>query len=153
MKKLLIQITKFGIVGTIAFLIDWGLFNIVLILGTIFGGEKFASQELFTLFATSAGFIISLVFNYLASMKFVFKHKKEMNRLKEFLIFSVLSLIGLMINNFVVWLVVYGFPWAHTVPQLLKDNIGKISATAIVMIWNFVTRKIFLDDYKKSNSI
>ena len=145
MKKLLGQIAKFGVVGIIAFFIDWGIFNIILVTGTFVAGEEFASQEWFTLLATTCGFTISVIFNYIASMKFVFKHKEDMNRVKEFIIFVVLSLIGLGINNLVVWFVAHGCPWPFECAQLLKDNVAKIIATAIVMVWNFVTRKILLD--------
>ena len=155
MKKLIEQILKFGVVGAIAFFIDWGVFNIVLISGTFIAGEEFASQEWFTLLATTLGFTISVIFNYLASMKFVFTHKEGMSRRREFIIFVILSLIGLGINNLVVWFIAHGCPWPFEVAQLLKDNAAKIIATAIVMVWNFVTRKILLDagdDTEKSSS-
>lgn len=145
MKKLFLQISKFGIVGFFAFLIDWGLFNAVLFIGAFCWGEDFVSQEWYTLLATSTGFVISLIFNYLASMKFVFTHKENMNRAKEFVIFAVLSLLGLLINNFVVWAIAHGIPWPFEINQFIKDNVAKIVATGIVMIWNFTTRKKFLD--------
>ena len=145
MRKLIKQFMKFGVVGIIAFFIDWGLFNIILIAGGVIAGNEFASQEWFTLLATTIGFTVSVIFNYLASMKFVFKHKEDMSRTKEFIIFIILSIIGLGINNLVVWFFAYICPWPFAISQLLKDNIGKIIATGIVMIWNFVTRKILLD--------
>lgn len=145
MKKLIKQFMKFGVVGIIAFFIDWGLFNLILIVGGLLCGDEFASQEWYTLMATTIGFSVSVIFNYIASMKFVFKHKEEMSRTKEFVIFLILSIIGLGINNLVVWIFAYAIPWPFAVSQLLKDNVAKIIATAIVMIWNFVTRKILLD--------
>lgn len=150
MKKLITQFMKFGVVGVIAFFIDWGLFNLILIIGGAIAGEEFASQEWFTLLATTIGFSVSVVFNYLASMKYVFKHKEEMSRSKEFIIFLVLSIIGLGINNLAVWFFAYICPWPFTASQLLKDNVAKIIATGIVMVWNFVTRKILLDDTKNN---
>lgn len=145
MKKLIQQIMKFGVVGVIAFFIDWSIFNIILISGRFLCGQEFASQEWFTLTATTIAFTVSVIFNYIASMKYVFKHKEDMNRAKEFIIFLVLSIIGLGINNLVVWFVAHGCPWPFEVDQLIKDNAAKIIATAIVMVWNFVTRKILLD--------
>ena len=41
------------------------------------------------LFANTAGFVVSLIFNYVASMKFVFEHKDGMSRRREFIIFVV----------------------------------------------------------------
>lgn len=54
---------KFGIVGVVAFIIDWGLMNILLM------------THMHNVLATSISFFVSLIFNYLASMKFVFKHR------------------------------------------------------------------------------
>ena len=55
---------KFGIVGVIAFVIDWGILN--LLVGVF---------HMHNVLAATISFIISLIFNYLASMKFVFKHR------------------------------------------------------------------------------
>lgn len=137
---------KFGVVGVIAFFIDWGLFNVILLIGGLSFGQEFVStQEWYTLLATTIGFTVSVIFNYIASMKFVFTHKENMSRTKEFIIFLILSIIGLLINNVVVWFVAYGCPMPFEIDQILLDNIAKIIATAVVMVWNFVTRKILLD--------
>ena len=56
----------------------------------------------------------------------------------------VLSVIGLLINNAIMWAGVELLQW----PEWLQNHaylIVKIFATAVVMVWNFVTRKIFLD--------
>ena len=126
MQKLLAQIMKFGVVGVVATVIDFGIMNLL-----------HYGLGLNILIANTSGFIVSLIFNYVASMKYVFAHKEGMSRRREFVIFVVLSVIGLAINNLCMWAGV----------ELLGIHylITKIAATAIVMIWNFVTRKIFLD--------
>lgn len=148
MKHLFNQIWKFGIVGIIAFLIDWGIFNIILIVGSSLYGETLVSQQWYTAMATTLGFTVSVIFNYIASMKYVFVHKENMNKVHEFLIFLILSIIGLGINNLVVWFFAHAIEWPFQMSILLKDNIAKIIATCVVMVWNFVTRKILLDDSK-----
>ena len=126
MKKLFAQLMKFGVVGFIAFLIDYGLL-------------AFCTEILHITYLVSAtiGFTVSVVFNYLASMRYVFTHKEEMSRRREFIIFVVLSIVGLVINNVILWA---GVELLH-----VHYLIVKIFATAVVMAWNFVTRKIFLD--------
>lgn len=126
MGKLVAQFMKFGVVGVIAFVIDYGL---LALLTEAFGVNYLVSATI--------SFTVSVVFNYLASMRYVFTHKEGMSRRREFVIFVVLSVIGLAINNLCMWAGV----------ELLGIHylITKIAATAIVMIWNFVTRKIFLD--------
>lgn len=126
MKKLIHQFMKFGVVGVIAFFIDYGLLFVL----TEFGGINY-------LVSATISFTVSVIFNYIASMRYVFTHKEDMSRRKEFVIFVVLSAIGLVINNVCMWAGVEIFG--------IHYMITKIGATAIVMVWNFVTRKIFLD--------
>ncbi len=126
MKKLISQFMKFGIVGVIAFVIDYGF---MVLLTEVFGVPY--------LISTTLSFIISVIFNYFASMRFVFKRKDDMSRRREFIIFVVLSVIGLVINDVFMWLMVDFL--------FIDYRISKIVVTFIVAVWNFVTRKIFLE--------
>lgn len=126
LKKLLAQFMKFGIVGVIAFVIDYGF---MVLLTEVFSVPY--------LISTTVSFIISVVFNYFASMRFVFKRKDDMSRRREFIIFVVLSVIGLVINDVFMWLMVDFL--------FIDYRISKIVVTFIVAVWNFVTRKIFLE--------
>lgn len=126
MKKLLAQLMKFGVVGIIAFIIDYGL---MVLLTQIFG--------VFYLISATISFTVSVIFNYIASMRYVFTHKEGMSRRREFVIFVVLSVIGLMLNNALMWL--------GTSVAGISYLITKLFATAVVMVFNFVTRKRFLD--------
>ena len=127
MKKLIAQFMKFGVVGVIAFVIDFGVL--------VFLTEVFAVPYLIS--ATIA-FCVSVIFNYLASMRFVFKRKDDMSRRRELAIFVVLSLLGLVLNDVIMWV---------CVDVIYVDyRVAKIIATVLVAIWNFVTRKIFLED-------
>lgn len=127
MRKLIEQIFKFGVVGVIAFVIDFG---VMVLLTEAFGLNPVTSA--------TVSFIVSVVFNYLASMRYVFRHREGMSRGREFAIFVVLSVIGLGINDALMW--------AGTELVALDYRLVKIGATAIVMVWNFVTRKVFLED-------
>ena len=133
MQKLLAQIMKFGVVGVIATVIDFGIMNLL-----------HYGLGLNILIANTSGFIISLIFNYLASMKYVFAHKEGMSRRREFIIFVVLSVIGLVLND--------GIVLALNAGSGLEANIAKICATALVMVYNFVTRKIFWRATRQNSS-
>lgn len=123
---LLGQIASFGVVGVIAFVIDYGL---MIVLTELFGVNY--------LLSTTISFVVSVIFNYLASMRFVFAHKQGLSRRREFLIFVALSVVGLGLNDLLMWVgqSILGIDY----------RITKIVVTAIVMVYNFVTRKIFLD--------
>ena len=133
MRKLIEQIMKFSVVGVIAFIIDYGL---LALLTEVFDVNYLVSATI--------SFTVSVIFNYLASMRYVYTHKEDMSRRREFIIFVVLSVIGLGINNFLMWAGVELIAW----PDWIAERaylIVKIFATAVVMVWNFVTRKKFLD--------
>lgn len=125
MKKLIIQLFKFGIVGVIALLIDVG---VLLILREIL--------HIDVLIASAVSFCVSVTANYILSMLFVFE-SKDNNKAREFLIFVILSIGGLLLNQLIMWLgtdifAIY-YMWV------------KIFALLFVPIYNFVTRKIFLE--------
>ena len=130
---------KFGIVGVVAFVIDWGILN--LLVGVF---------HMHNVIAASISFIVSLVFNYVASMKLVFKHREDMARWMEIVIFLIGSLVGFFMNGAIIWASTYGMNHDAFVSQsaeyLLRTNVGKLVATVVVMIWNFLTRKWLLDD-------
>lgn len=126
MKKLIAQFMKFGIVGVIAFVIDYGVMTF---LTEVFGVPY--------LISTTISFVVSVVFNYFASMRFVFKRKDDMSRRREFIIFIVLSVCGLGINDLLMWLMVDSL--------YIDYRLSKIVVTVVVAVWNFVTRKIFLE--------
>ncbi|TCD54146.1 GtrA family protein [Alloscardovia theropitheci] len=138
MKNLITQIAKFGVVGIIAAVLDFGILNILV--------------ALFHMNATLAGtisFILSLIFNYAASMKYVFVHRPDMARWMEIVIFIVSANIGLFINVLILWvstdvLLPAGVQPGDTL-YTIYTNGGKIVATVVVAVWNFVIRKWLLD--------
>lgn len=138
MKKLIEQIVKFGIVGVIAFVIDYAALFVLV---------QFLHMD--SIAAATISFIISVIFNYVASMKYVFVGRTDQSKTQQFVIFVVLSAIGLGINDGIMWVL----------NKVLIDFIptyyymfSKIVATAVVMVWNFITRKIFLEEKDKTEA-
>ncbi len=144
MNKLLKQILKFGVVGGLSFLIDFAIYSLIIL---IFGNAKVTVA-----IAAFFGFTISLIFNYFTSMKFVFVHDENMDRRKEFTVFAVLSLIGLALNEVLILGVLMVFDNVEFLRTCFngllwnfKETLGKIFATGVVMVYNFITRKIFIE--------
>lgn len=129
MKGLIEQFLKFGVVGAIAFLIDYG---VLMLLSQVIGMDPVISA--------SISFVVSVVFNYVASMHYVFTRRDDISRRREFTIFVILSAIGLVINEIIMVIGVNVLG-----DSALMVTITKLVAMAIVMVWNFVSRKKWLD--------
>lgn len=121
------QIIRFAFVGGSAFVIDYG---IMIFLTEVIGINYLLSSAL--------SFCVSVICNYILSIKWVFNITGERKHTQDLTIFMVLSVIGLGINQFIMWIAVDKLGVFYM--------ISKIGATAIVMVYNFITRKIFLEN-------
>lgn len=126
MKKLMEQIVRFGIVGVIAFVIDYA----VLLLLTEVAGIHY-------LISSAVAFLVSVIFNYILSITFVFETDKSKSKGAQFSLFAVMSAGGLGINQLMMWLL--------SDIMFIPYQLSKFFATAVVMVYNFVTRKLFLE--------
>lgn len=150
MKKLIDQILKFGVVGIISFIVDFVLpwqYRPDFVRAPGMGTSQAA------LIGAFFGFVVSVIVNYILSMKYVFERRDDLDRKKEFIIFVVLSVFGLGINELIILFcidIVYAnWAWLHALVGATLATAGaKIVATAVVMVYNFVTRKIFLENKK-----
>ena len=125
MKKLIIQLIKFGIVGVIATLIDLAVLMVL---------KEFMKVDV--LAASAVAFSVSVIANYILSMLFVFKGS-ENSKVKEFIVFVALSIGGLLLNQFIMWI--------GTEIMTAYYLWVKAFALVFVPIYNFITRKIFLE--------
>lgn len=126
MKKLAGQIIKFGFVGFLCFFIDY---EIMVLLVERFGVDYRLSCGI--------SFTVSVIVNYILSITFVFETDKKRKKTGEFAMFVLLSVIGLGINEVCMWFAV----------ETLKIDyrLSKVGATAVVMVYNFISRKIFIE--------
>ena len=89
------------------------------------------------LVANIGSFSISVVYNYIASVKWVFTVNEQKTKKRLFIEFVILSIIGLLLTEIIIY---GGIKYMN-----IEAMVIKIIATAIVMVFNFVTRKIFLE--------
>ena len=124
-----IQLFRYCFVGGFAFLVDYGL----LVLLTEVCGLHY-------LVSATISFIAGLVVNYLLSTSWVFRKSKLENKWAEFAIFAIIGVVGLLLNNLLLYL--------FTDLARIHYMISKLLTTALVMIWNFGARKIILFNKK-----
>ena len=105
---------KFGFVGFLCFFIDWG---IMVFLTEVFGINPLISSTI--------SFTVSVTVNYILSVTFVFETDKNANKGSQFVIFVLLSIVGLGVNELCMWL--------GTDLLGIHYMITKVGATAVVM--------------------
>lgn len=120
-----IQLLRYSVVGGISFVLDYSLLYIL----TQWGNIHY-------LLSATISFTVGLMVNYLISIKWVFDRSILQNRMMEFFIFAFIGLVGLLIND----LLIYYF----TDHMHFYYMLSKLGAALIVLIWNFVMRKIIL---------
>ena len=130
-----IQLFRYLFVGGTAFLVDfgflWALHDLL---------------EFHYLVAATISFIAGLTVNYLMSIVWVFNNKTLSNRFMEFVVFSIIGVIGLGLNLLIMWFftdIVFGNTGYYYL-------LSKIISTAIVFLWNFFARKVVLFSQKNN---
>lgn len=126
-ENLFIQIFKFGIVGVIATIIDFASIYIL---------KEFL--HLHVIVANTLSFCIATIYNYIASVTWVFNVDGKKDPKNNFILFVIFSIMGLILNDLIMWFTIDKFHIYYL--------LGKIIATCFVMVFNFITRKLFLEN-------
>lgn len=121
----LVQLVRSLVVSVIALIVDFGL---LVILKEHFGVHY--------LLAATISFGCGVVVNYFLSIKWVFANRKLSSARNEFLIFVVITTLGLAFNL----LIIAGMVNIGKVDY----RVGKAVSTVIVFFWNFIARKKIL---------
>ncbi len=129
------QFAKFMLVGVLNTAIDFGILNLIIFLTGV-------TQGIGIFFTAAISFSVATVNSYFWNREFTFVSKKKAGQ--NFGSFLIVTVIGLLINAFVVYfLSTYIFPHVIANPNL-RPNVAKLLATVISLFWNFVGYKILV---------
>ncbi len=117
------DLVKYIIVGGGAFVVDY----LVLFFVVTIGGHYIV--------ATLLGFAAGVTTNYLLCLKWVWKGSQA-TTFKDIFIFTAIGIAGLGITIALMWLSVDIFS--------VDARIAKSYTAALVLLWNFTLRKIFV---------
>lgn len=124
MRNMVIQLLKFSIVGVIATFIDF----LILYLFKEYCGFS-------VLLASFLAYVVSSVINYLLSTRWVFK-SNVLSEHYKIIIFIIISLIGVILNELIMY-------FGELVS--IYYMITKVISTIVLLVFNFISRKIFLE--------
>ena len=120
-RERMLEIIRFCFVGGVSFLMDYAI---------LFALTEFAG--VYYLYSSAISFSVTVVFNYWLCVIYVFKDAKKQSTRRAIIFFGT-GVVGLLLNQLCMWFFVdvAGFYYM----------IAKIFATAIVTIWNYVTKR------------
>lgn len=81
-------------------------------------------------------FIIGLITAYILSVKWVFSNRSLKSKKLEFIVFTIIGIVGLGLNEFLLWF--------FTEKLFFHYLFSKIVSTAVIYFWNFFARKYTL---------
>lgn len=129
------QLVKFGIVGLLNTAIDFGILNFGSALTGIYSGTGIITINIIS-------FSVAVINSYFWNRLWVFDKSGRIH-FKEFLQFLVVSFIAIVINSAIVFGITTFAPFGGVTPAVL-ENIAKIIATVVSLVWNFLGYKFFV---------
>jgi putative flippase GtrA len=87
-------------------------------------------------FSVFVGSVIGIIYTFYLSRHWIFANKKQQNKRKELIAFIALSLVGILINQVVLF-------FSRYTPNI-SYLVFKVLAVGLAMIWNFTARKYIL---------
>lgn len=152
-KQLFWEIFRFLLVGGTATIVDYIVFWLFdgLLFPLVSSAAWWATVSL--ILSTAFGFCVGLVVNWVLSVKFVFRavrDKEEASSKKSFMLFTIIGVIGLVITEIGILLLVAILPEFALFGRM--DLLGtswvkwlaKVVMTCVVLVFNYVGRKIFI---------
>jgi len=120
-----VQLFRYFWVGGVAFIVDFSV---------LFAMTHFAKVHY--LISAAVAFVLGLATNYTLSVSWVFKQRKLQNAVLEFLIFGLVGIAGLGLNELIMW--------TCTDKAGFHYLVSKIISTGMVFFFNFIFRKLLL---------
>jgi len=116
------QMVRYGIVGTIGAVIDFGLLNLLVL---------YLDWNVYL--AATVGFTAAASSNYVLNLNWTFRDSPSKHRLVQYGQFILVALLGLMINNGTMYILIENFGWWF--------NFAKLSAVLVVFVWNYLANR------------
>lgn len=122
LRRIAREVAKFGAVGGIGVLVNLLVFNLV--------------RHVTDLQVVRAGVIatvVAIACNYLGFRYFAYRDRDKTRRTRELTLFLLFSVIGLVVENGVLYVATYGFGWDTP----LQNNVFKFVGIGVATLFRF----------------
>ncbi|MEU6759341.1 GtrA family protein [Streptomyces sp. NPDC046685] len=121
------EVAKFGAVGGLGVLVNLGVFNLIR-----------STTELQVVRASVIATVVAIATNYLGFRYFAYRDRAQSGRTRELSLFVAFSVVGLVIENGVLYTATYGFDWDGPVASNVFKFIG-IGVATVFRFWSYRT--------------
>ncbi|MFH1671257.1 MAG: GtrA family protein [Candidatus Portnoybacteria bacterium] len=137
-KKLIAQISKFVVIGTLNTGIDFAVLNLLIWWTGIYSGK-------WIILLNTIAFSVAVINSYFWNKHWTFKAEQEgESKIKEFSQYVAVTLVGLILNTAVVYLITTFIPPMFGTSKELWVNLAKVVATGVSLVWNFIGYKFIV---------
>ncbi|MGD3109274.1 MULTISPECIES: GtrA family protein [unclassified Streptomyces] len=116
------EVVKFGAVGGAGVVVNFAVFNVVRHL-----------TEIPVVRASIVATVVATATNYVGYRYFAYRDRDKQGRTKELTLFLLFSVIGLVIENGILYTATYGFDWDSP----LQSNFFKFLGIGIATLFRF----------------
>ncbi|MEU2660244.1 GtrA family protein [Streptomyces sp. NPDC007325] len=121
------EVAKFGVVGGLGVLVNLVVFNLVR-----------HTTELPVVRASLIATIVAIAFNYVGFRYFTYRDRDKSGRTKEMTLFLLFSLVGMVIENGILYAATYGLGWNSPLASNFFKFFG-IGVATLFRFWSYRT--------------
>jgi putative flippase GtrA len=122
LRRIVREVAEFGAVGGAGLLVNLVVFNLVRHV-----------TDLPVVRASVVATVVAIVFNYIGFRYFTYRDRDKSGRTKELTLFLLFSVVGLVIENGILYAATYTFGWDSP----LQSNIFKFVGIGIATLFRF----------------
>jgi len=137
-----VQFYRFLIIGTFNTVFDFIFVNLLAYFFGVYQGTGLLALN-------SISFITVVTISFYLNKNWTFKERNdEQNNKQKYLIFFLVTLVGLSLNNFIVYLITTVVGPQFGLSDFVWLNVAKALAVGVVLFWNFFNYKFIV--FKKN---
>ncbi|MFR0353004.1 GtrA family protein [Streptomyces sediminimaris] len=127
LRRLAHEIARFGAVGALGTVVNFGVSNLLWHLTSL---QAVRANVIAT--------IVAICVNYLGFRYFTYRDRDKSARTKELSLFLAFSVVGLVIENGVLYAAIYGFGWDSSLQRNIFKVVG-IGLGTLFRFWSYRT--------------
>ncbi|MFM8239534.1 MAG: GtrA family protein [Actinomycetota bacterium] len=131
LSMLMREVAKFGVVGLTAFVIDVGLFNILMYAG----GEGPLADKPLTAKALSV--MAATTFAYFGNRYWTFRHRGRTNMGREYILFFLLNGVAMLISVGCLWFSHYLLGLTSPLADNISANVIGLALGTLFRFWSY----------------